>query len=74
MKKQTREVIMIKKYTILIIDDKVENLKYLNEILKEENYKIKAMVMADGETVAAGTPDEIRHDPIVHKIYLGEAG
>jgi len=42
MKKLTREVKMIKNYTILIIDDKVENLKYLNEILKEENYKIKA--------------------------------
>lgn len=33
---------MIKKYTILIIDDKVENLKYLNTILKKENYEIKA--------------------------------
>lgn len=42
MKKPTREVIMIKNYTILIIDDKVENLKYLNEILNEEKYKIKA--------------------------------
>ena len=26
---------MNKKYTVLIIDDKIENLKYLNEILKE---------------------------------------
>ena len=33
---------MDKKYTVLIIDDKKENLKYLNEILKEENYIIKA--------------------------------
>ena len=33
---------MDKKYTVLIIDDKKENLKYLNEILKEENYNIKA--------------------------------
>jgi signal transduction histidine kinase len=33
---------MNKKYTVLIIDDKKENLKYLNEILKEENYTIKA--------------------------------
>lgn len=33
---------MDKKYTVLIIDDKIENLKYLNEILKEENYTIKA--------------------------------
>jgi branched-chain amino acid transport system ATP-binding protein len=30
------------------------------------------VVMADGEKVAAGTPDEIRHDPLVHAIYLGE--
>ncbi len=34
----------------------------------------RVVVMADGETVAAGTPDEIRHDPMVHRIYLGEAG
>ncbi len=34
----------------------------------------RVVVMADGETVATGTPDEIRHDPMVHKIYLGEAG
>ncbi|MDY0051819.1 MAG: response regulator, partial [Aliarcobacter sp.] len=33
---------MNKKYTVLIIDDKKENLKYLNEILKKENYTIKA--------------------------------
>ncbi len=37
---------MDKKYTILIIDDKIENLKYLNEVLKEENYKIKATIDA----------------------------
>ena len=34
----------------------------------------RVVVMADGETVAAGTPDEIRHNPTVHRIYLGEAG
>ncbi|RXJ86101.1 hybrid sensor histidine kinase/response regulator [Arcobacter sp. CECT 8985] len=33
---------MNKKYTILIIDDKIENLQYLNNILKDENYLIKA--------------------------------
>ncbi len=33
---------MDKKYTILIIDDKSENLHYLNSILKDENYNIKA--------------------------------
>ncbi|APW66685.1 hybrid sensor histidine kinase/response regulator [Poseidonibacter parvus] len=37
---------MVKKYTILIVDDKVENLKYLNTILKEENYEIKATIDA----------------------------
>lgn len=37
---------MVKKYTILIVDDKVENLKYLNIILKEENYDIKATIDA----------------------------
>jgi branched-chain amino acid transport system ATP-binding protein len=31
----------------------------------------RVMVMSDGETVAGGTPDEIRHDPLVHEIYLG---
>ena len=32
------------------------------------------VVMADGEKVASGTPDEIRNDPLVHAIYLGEQG
>lgn len=32
----------------------------------------RVVVMADGETVATGTPDEIRSDPLVHAIYLGE--
>jgi len=30
--------------------------------------------MADGEVVASGTPDEIRHNTLVHAIYLGQAG
>jgi ABC-type branched-subunit amino acid transport system ATPase component len=30
--------------------------------------------MADGVIVARGTPDEIRHDPLVHEIYLGREG
>ncbi len=38
---------MDKKYTVLIIDDKKENLKYLNEILKDENYLIKATTDAN---------------------------
>ncbi|WP_258238274.1 response regulator [Arcobacter sp. CECT 8983] len=33
---------MIKKYTILIVDDKLENLQYLNKVLKEEDYDIRA--------------------------------
>jgi branched-chain amino acid transport system ATP-binding protein len=32
------------------------------------------VVMADGVKVAAGSPDEIRNDPLVHAIYLGEEG
>jgi branched-chain amino acid transport system ATP-binding protein len=31
----------------------------------------RAVVMADGETVAAGPPERIQRDPTVHKIYLG---
>jgi branched-chain amino acid transport system ATP-binding protein len=31
----------------------------------------RVVVMADGEMVAGGTPDEIRHNPLVHEIYLG---
>ncbi len=34
----------------------------------------RVVVMADGVTVAGGTPDEIRHDPLVHEIYLGTQG
>ena len=33
---------MDKKYTILIIDDKTENLHYLKTLLKEENYLVRA--------------------------------
>uniref|UniRef100_UPI004047EBB4 hybrid sensor histidine kinase/response regulator n=1 Tax=Aliarcobacter sp. TaxID=2321116 RepID=UPI004047EBB4 len=33
---------MDKKYTVLIIDDKTENLHYLNNILKEEDYIVRA--------------------------------
>ena len=34
----------------------------------------RVVVMADGVVVASGTPDEIRHDPLVHDIYLGRGG
>jgi branched-chain amino acid transport system ATP-binding protein len=34
----------------------------------------RVVVMSDGEKVAAGAPDEIRHDPLVHAIYLGQEG
>ena len=33
---------MNRKYTVLIIDDKIENLKYLKEMLKDETYELKA--------------------------------
>ena len=32
----------------------------------------RVVVMAEGVTVATGTPDEIRQDPLVHAVYLGE--
>jgi ABC-type branched-subunit amino acid transport system ATPase component len=32
------------------------------------------VVMADGVMVASGTPDQIRHNPHVHAIYLGRGG
>jgi len=31
----------------------------------------RIVVMADGLTVAGGTPDEVQADPLVHEIYLG---
>lgn len=31
----------------------------------------RVVVMSDGIVVASGTPDEIRHDPLVHAIYMG---
>ncbi|WP_051062683.1 ABC transporter ATP-binding protein [Ilumatobacter nonamiensis] len=34
----------------------------------------RVVVMADGETIAMGTPEEIRSNELVHAIYLGEAG
>ena len=32
------------------------------------------VVMADGNVVASGNPDEIRQNSLVHAIYLGQAG
>ncbi len=34
----------------------------------------RVVVMADGLTVATGTPEEIRENPLVHAIYLGTEG
>jgi branched-chain amino acid transport system ATP-binding protein len=34
----------------------------------------RVVVMADGLVIAEGTPDEIRHDPLVNEVYLGIAG
>jgi branched-chain amino acid transport system ATP-binding protein len=34
----------------------------------------RVVVMADGEIVAAGEPDQVRSDPVVHEIYLGVEG
>ncbi len=32
----------------------------------------RVVVMSDGVIVAAGTPDEVRANPLVHAVYLGE--
>lgn len=37
---------MNKKYTILIVDDKLENLQYLDKVLKNEDYDIRATPVA----------------------------
>ncbi len=34
----------------------------------------RIVVMADGQVVAGGTPEEIKHDVTVHEIYLGRGG
>jgi len=34
----------------------------------------RVVVMADGLVIAAGTPDDIRSDPLVNEVYLGIAG
>ena len=31
------------------------------------------VVMSDGRVIVSGNTEEIRHDPVVHEIYLGEA-
>jgi branched-chain amino acid transport system ATP-binding protein len=38
------------------------------------NVAERVVVMADGVMVASGTPDQIRHNPHVHAIYLGRGG
>jgi branched-chain amino acid transport system ATP-binding protein len=34
----------------------------------------RVVVMADGSQIAAGTPEQIRHDPVVLETYLGSSG
>ena len=34
----------------------------------------RVVVMADGLVIAEGSPDDIRHDPLVNEVYLGMAG
>lgn len=51
--------------TLLLIEHDMDvALKVANSVV----------VMADGEKVASGSPEEIRNDPLVHTIYLGEQG
>ncbi len=34
----------------------------------------RVVVMADGIVIAAGSPTDIRSDPLVNEVYLGTAG
>lgn len=38
------------------------------------NVADRLFVMADGEVIAGGTPDEIRENQLVHDVYLGVSG
>ena len=55
---------MDKKYTILIVDDKIENLQYLDKILRSETYDIRATPNAQMafEASKINTPDLILLD------------
>ncbi|RXJ68506.1 hybrid sensor histidine kinase/response regulator [Halarcobacter ebronensis] len=55
---------MDKKYTILIVDDKLENLQYLHKVLKDEDYDIRATpdAMMALEAAKLSTPDLILLD------------
>jgi len=55
---------MTKKYTILIVDDKLENLQYLNKVLKDEDYDIRATpdAMLALEAAKLNVPDLILLD------------
>ncbi|QKF80558.1 hybrid sensor histidine kinase/response regulator [Halarcobacter ebronensis] len=55
---------MDKKYTILIVDDKLENLQYLHIVLKDEDYDIRATpdAMMALEAAKLNTPDLILLD------------
>ncbi len=55
---------MNKKYTILVVDDKIENLQYLDKILKNKNYDIRATTngMMALEAVKIDMPDLILLD------------
>lgn len=55
---------MTKKYTILIVDDKLENLQYLSKVLKDEDYDIRATpdAMMALEAAKLNTPDLILLD------------
>jgi branched-chain amino acid transport system ATP-binding protein len=58
--------------------DLLENLPTTSTLLLIEHdmdvaFRVgrRIVVMADGETVTSGTPEEIQANPVVHEIYLG---
>ncbi len=51
------------KYTILLVEHKMDVVMDLSE---------RVSVMHQGELIAEGTPDEVRADDFVQKVYLRE--
>jgi len=49
---------------ILIVD---HDLRFIMRLCE------RVHVLAEGRTLAAGTPEEVRHDPTVIEVFLGDA-
>ena len=56
---------------LMSLDDEVTMLVIEHDMEVALRVARRVVVMNEGKTVASGTPDEIRADPLVHAIYLG---